>query len=77
MKIVIICTALLALVGCTPIAKEDLFMKNQNDLTLQIQKFQFESNKLDAAWRHRVVDICVAKGYIPTVLNGNIDCKKL
>lgn len=55
----------------TQVTSEQIQVKSLADT----QAFLLESNKLDQALRMQVAKDCVAKGYIPTILNGNVDCK--
>ena len=42
---------------------------------LKMREWDLESRKLDQALRLQVARVCAAKGMIPVIVNGNVDCK--
>lgn len=50
--------------------------KEQMEFNLKVQQMQLEGSKFDADLRRQVAKMCVDKGFVPVVINGNVDCVK-
>lgn len=47
------------------------------EFELKMRQYALDQARLDTDFRRDVIKVCVGKGYVPVLLNGNIDCKPL
>lgn len=73
-KFLLLILAVGFLAGCEFDSNTESITRHE-EYDLKAKEFELEGRKIDAALRQQVMKACMDRGGIPTILNGNIDCK--